>query len=354
MKTINTIADLQQLVLAGVSDWKQFGRVNVRENGNLLLFNYTQEAQFGGDWNAFEIMSRGLIINRETGEIVARPFDKFWNWLEGGRKAHGHIVTVIEKLDGSLGIFYRDSGEYKIATRGSFNSEQAIWATNFLREHYNPAVPDELTLLFEIIYHENRVVVDYGDRQDLFLLAARNRFTGEYLPFFPDVVELAEYNALPLPKVYQFNNIDSILEMTGVIGPDQEGWVVEFSDNSRWKIKGDQYRELHRLITGLSFKWVLEAVVSGNIQSAFETLPDEFLGQAKQWYAEIQDHFDQVKEGCEQAFSCAPAGATRKEFALWVMENYKPLSSYLFAMLDGRPIDLMIYQTAFKDVKETN
>ena len=161
--TITSISDLQRLALSGVTDWKQYGHVNVRENGDLLLFNYTQMAIFGGDWNPFEMMSRGLIINRRTGEIVARPFDKFWNWLEGGRTASGHIVTVTEKLDGSLGILYRDNGEYKIATRGSFDGEQAVWATNFLKDYYNLAVPDELTLLFEIVYPENRVVVDYGD-----------------------------------------------------------------------------------------------------------------------------------------------------------------------------------------------
>lgn len=341
---IKTIEDVQRLVIAGVTDWKQYGRVNAREYGDLVIFNYTQEAQFGGDWNPFEIMSRGLIISQRTGEIVARGFDKFFNAGERGLYPTGYIVTVTEKIDGSLGLLYRDNGEYKIATRGALDSDQAIWATNFLHDYYNLSVPDELTLLFEIVYPENRVVVDYGDRQDLFLLAARNRFTGEYLPF-TDVVELADMNGLPLPKVYQFNSLDDMITMAGQIGPDQEGWVVEMSDGSRWKIKGEQYRELHRLITGLSFKWVLDAVAAGNIQQALETIPDEFLGQAKQWIAEIEQRFTEVKAQCEQAFSCAPYGVARKDYALWVMEHYKPLSSYLFAMLDGRSIEQMIYKS---------
>ncbi|HRF99146.1 MAG TPA: hypothetical protein PLZ51_28235, partial [Aggregatilineales bacterium] len=74
------------------------------------------------------------------------------------------------KMDGSLGILYRWQGAYYIATRGNFDSDQAIWATIFLRTHYDlHNLADEYTLLFEIIYPDNRIVVNYGQRQDLVL-----------------------------------------------------------------------------------------------------------------------------------------------------------------------------------------
>src|SRR5690606_552618 len=123
---------------------------------DLLVFSYNVMAQYGENWNFFERVSRGLIINWKTYEIVARPFDKFFNWGEGERTSTAPLVSLTEKLDGSLGILYRLNGQYKIATRGSLESEQATWATAFINSHYSlENLPHEITLLFEIIYPEN-------------------------------------------------------------------------------------------------------------------------------------------------------------------------------------------------------
>src|SRR5689334_6486551 len=123
---IESIADLQAVLLAGETDWKQYGEVNVSFHGDLILFNYSQMAQFQRRWNWFERNSRGLILNVKTGEVVARPFAKFFNYGEEMPADDNEIVSITEKMDGSLGILYREDGQFKIATRGSFISDQAI------------------------------------------------------------------------------------------------------------------------------------------------------------------------------------------------------------------------------------
>lgn len=244
---MNTISDVVELVRGG-GVLTTYGYVNAITQGDLVLLSYTDAAHHAAEWSYLERVSRGLIINKVTGEIVARPFDKFFHWLEGGRRASGHIVTVMEKLDGSLGILYRANG-YKITTKGDFNSAQASWATEYLNTKYNlKRLPDELTLLFEIIYPGNRVILDYGAREDLVLLAARNRFTGAYLPFYPDLYELAKWYGFNLPQTYPFNNLREILAETGTT--KHEGWVVEFSDHQRFKFKGDYYLEQALLLAG--------------------------------------------------------------------------------------------------------
>lgn len=131
---MDRIEELQKLVVDGFADWKSLGEVEVKESDGLLLFNYMRDVQ---EWNFFETISRGLILNKTTGEIVARPFDKFFNWFERGRFSRSPIMQVYEKLDGSLGILYRtEDGELRIATRGSFDSEQAQYATKLLHEMY--------------------------------------------------------------------------------------------------------------------------------------------------------------------------------------------------------------------------
>jgi len=72
-----------QLVV-GVENWTGLGHISAKTNGDLTLFNYKPQAQFEGRWNPYEMVCRGLIINNKTGGVVARPFDKFFNWGEGG------------------------------------------------------------------------------------------------------------------------------------------------------------------------------------------------------------------------------------------------------------------------------
>jgi len=344
MDEIGSIEDIQRLALRGNRDWKQYGDVGVKVQGDLLIFNYTVQAQFKAAWNFFERVSRGLILNFRTGEVAARPFDKFYNWLEGGRRANGHIVVVTEKVDGSLGILYRTAGEYRIAMRGSFTSAQALWATQFLGNHFDlTGLSDVLTLLFEIVYPDNRVILDYQGREDLVLLAARNRHTGDYLPFFPDVQEIAARYGFSLPRVLAFNNLAQIFERTGALGVEEEGYVVEFSDGSRFKFKGDRYLELQKLVTGLTYKNVLRAMSNNALDTVLHTIPDEFLVETRGWIASIQTALAETKGAVESTFAQAPK-ASRKDFALWIHANAQDLSSYLFAMLDERAIEPLIYK----------
>ncbi len=347
IETIESIEDIQRLVLAGFRDWRRYGHVSVKAKDDLLIFNYTTMAMVEANWNFFERVSRGLILNAKTGEIIGRGFDKFYNWLEGGRKAYGHILTVTEKVDGSFGCLYRHNGQYHIATRGAFDSEQALWATSFLRANYDlSGLRDDISLIFEIIYPQNRIVVDYQDREDLVLLAARNRHTGNYLPFFPDVYTIGQEYGFSLPRVYPMVEIGHIIASAGALSAASEGYVVEFSDGSRWKFKGDRYLELQRLISGLTFKNVLRAVSSGTTQEIFETVPDEFLGQVRSWITEIETKVADIKAHVGAVFANAPK-ESRKDFALWVRNNYPDLSAYLFAMLDDDgSLEAMIYKLA--------
>src|SRR5690606_37135186 len=80
------------------------------EFGELAILNYTDQCQFDGHWNEVTMLARGLIYNRETGEVVARGLPKFFNW---GDEKHASqldpdmpILSAHDKIDGSLGIGY--------------------------------------------------------------------------------------------------------------------------------------------------------------------------------------------------------------------------------------------------------
>ena len=147
----------------------------------LAILNYTPQCQYSRTWDDVTKKCRGLIWNYETGEVVARPFEKFYNWDESGSPfpPTGPALRM-PKMDGSLGILvaldYCNGVPTKelISTRGSMHSEQAEWATNFYLDavvEMANTMPAQLvfspvegkTYLFEIIYPENRIVVDYGE-----------------------------------------------------------------------------------------------------------------------------------------------------------------------------------------------
>jgi RNA ligase len=346
------IQDIQNLTKQGFTDWSTLGHVSVKERGSLRLFNYTANAQYAAEWTDLELLSRGLIIDSDTGEVVARPFDKFFNWGEGGRFVDCPIKSITEKMDGSLGILYRESGEYRIATRGAFDSAQALWATHYLQDYIIPnysltGLYSNLTLLFEIIYPENRIVLDYGDREDLVLLAVRNRLTGEYLSW-SRVQGIAKKYGFSMPQTHFFTTPEQLIRASELLPASVEGWVVEFMDGQRFKFKGDKYRALHKMISEISFKHTLEAEAKGTANEILNVIPDEFLDDVRGWLSDIRTTVVETRHDIECVFALAPT-STRKDYAQWVLKNHKDLAPYLFARLDGKPVELLIYKMAFKD-----
>ena len=96
---------------------------------DLFILNYTPKTQYEGFWNDVTLSCRGLIVD-SAGTIRARCFRKFFNYEEvfhevSTRTSSSMHFKVYDKVDGSLGILYWVGDEPFIATRGSFESEQA-------------------------------------------------------------------------------------------------------------------------------------------------------------------------------------------------------------------------------------
>jgi RNA ligase len=222
----------------------------------LFIWNYTPECQFAKAWDKYTLMSRGLITDKD-GNIYARPFKKFFNYGQDSTQTLPTDMPIIsEKMDGSLGIQYYDAGgEVYIATRGSFGSDQAQWATKWIRTRglkQKDFVPNK-TYLYEIIYKENRVVVDYGQREELVLLAVIDNQTGDET-FVKDIEAEAKRLGLSYAKRIKASGVDEILKLKDKLTGNEEGYVFHWSQhkNLRLKMKGTEYVRLHRLLTEFS------------------------------------------------------------------------------------------------------
>lgn len=307
---------------------------------DLYIYNYTAMTQFENMWNKATMQCRGLIADGSD-NIVARPFSKFFNYGQSGcpEICLDTYCQVTDKMDGSLGILYTTPEGYAIATRGSFDSDQAVWATEKLRNSYGSFQPDTTrnTYLFEIIYPENRIVLDYGKTEDLYLLGV-NHITSNMFFFNTDTHWFG-----PRPKIIDANTFSDVCQLP----PRQnaEGIVILTSGNDLIKIKQDDYKALHKLICGMNERVVWEKLVAGETSSQIcEPIPDEFHEWVKSVCEKLIGQYITIRNIVRREFLEISTGLLdRKEFASMACKS--PNKPYLFAMLDNKDYKSMIWKS---------
>lgn len=329
----------------------------------LYLYNYSQKAQFEGMnsplWKDHPELEwcRGLILN-DKNEIIARPFRKFWNYEQYDNNGLPPYKSfqIFDKLDGSLGIVYPTSKGIAVATRGSFQSEQALWATEFLNNNHKDFCEKLFweyqtkgkfldTWLFEIIYPENRIVVHYNDFKGLIFLTAINNSMGNDWDFFFARSRAKEFG---FEVVEKFDGIEDFTKIRDLIKRDNaEGFVILFNTGLRVKMKYEEYCRLHRIITGVSSKKIWEMLRAGDsFAEILELVPDEFHEWVNKVKNELEEKFNsidtivqltcQTLSKIEDIQEDIDAKEVRKRQASVILRDYKPLSSAIFSELDGK------------------
>lgn len=334
-----------------IREYEANGLIRIQKHPETELFiaNYTQKVQFDKLWDEITLMCRGIIFDGE-GNIIARPFKKFFNMGESWQKdtppppLPDEPFEITEKLDGSMGILYWYYDLPYIATRGSFTSEQALEGTRMLRipEYEASTFPKEYTFLFEIVYTNNRIVVDYKGVENLYLLSIIDNETGVDLPL---------PTTFPFPIVRKFEGISGIEQlMAEYEGHDNfEGFVLRFTEsNTRLKVKLPEYVRLHKLLTGINDRRIWELLAAGqSLEPILERVPDEFFQYVKDTEMQLKAKFEAVLIVAQDEFfrihqqigvnDCSKFDKKewRKQFALEAMKN-KEISGILFQLLDIR------------------
>ena len=245
-------------------------------------------------WDSVTSKCRGVIVNRETGEIVARPFEKFHNY--GSEQGYASTPfdlsftnqpVIWEKLDGFMCTLYEWEGVHYLASKGSFHSTHAKWATARFRERWGTSsiLQKGWTAVFEGICPELRIVVNYGDVNELRLLAVINNETGEeYRPSQVEALGAATGFKTPerMDMTLERARQETMQEYYDRQGTD-EGYVLtwyrEGTTPFRLKMKFVDYLRLHRLVTNVSPKHIWE-VLSQNQKAEL----DEYLTNSTPWF----------------------------------------------------------------------
>lgn len=270
--------------------------------GGLVSYNYTKQCQHDRHWNELTLNARGTIYNSQTGQIVARAFPKFFNEFEpeaANINWNQEIVSVATKADGSLGIFYVDQdGQPSIATRGSFYSEQAVKATEMIRTKYRHTLFGNVTPLFEIIYPENRIVLDYGTEEKLVLLSVLN-LNGDTMDhaFCEEYAEACGFElAKQHPDKYGWTH-QQFVDYVNSLPWTEEGLVIRFADNTSVKVKSPEYMRVAKARANLNYLWVWECGRNNWRQEVLK-LPDELWPEANKLGEDIENWGVNIVTNC--------------------------------------------------------
>ena len=303
---------------------KRLLRVQSHPTLPLQIWNYSQLVQAKGPWDEITTLCRGLIT--EGSEIIARAFPKFWN--DNQRPPADEPHTVHEKLDGSLGILFHYRDQWIISSRGSFVSDQSIRATELLSRYDLTPLDPTLSYILEIIYPENRIVVDYEDTEALYFLAAF-RTTGEEVTD-PTLHHAAD--VFPLCPTYPEYATTPLADLKALDLSNREGFVLRYATH-RVKVKFPSYLALHQTAT-VSSSFLFDAFgQQQSFESVLESIPDEFHAWAtEQWNATQQAYDTLLTSLKDHLASLAPLSP--REFAAAIAAH--PNKAVLFLLRSQR------------------
>lgn len=270
---IYDLAELDKLVEDG------YVRKQIHPTLPLAIYCYTELTEHEKMWTPLTRVCRGLIVETPTGRRVAKPFEKFFNI---GAMPETYIdnlpnlpYIVTNKFDGSMLIIYHYNGEWRTATKGSFTSDQAVKGKEMLNKYNMSNVSSHSTLICEVIYPANRIVVDYKGEEKLVLLAMFHMPTGD--EYNRATLEMTSKNTnMQVSPIYDLS-IEQMIGLQTSLSQNEEGFVVRYANGLRLKIKGSEYLKMHKLKSELTPLAFWEAMEKGKLpEDMVAQLPDEW------------------------------------------------------------------------------
>lgn len=237
----------------------------------VVSFNFTRDVFNDSKWNDLTCKARGLFIDSQTSEIVARSFKKFFSINEVKQTTLSELKKNLQfpikayfKENGFLGMVSWHKRENKIFIASKSTNEgpfadmvrdrfyslpersQKI-LTDFIKEN-------NCTLVFEVVEPIKDPHIIKYEKPMIYLLAAiKNQLEDEYLPY-EDLVNLVnrcniteENSILSAKGLYLvFDNWEEFIKFYNAVEKDfnrhHEGWVFEDSNNFMLKFKTPYYK----------------------------------------------------------------------------------------------------------------
>lgn len=231
---------------------------------NMYSLNFTRNAFIGKKWSLATIKARGLFVDKKTGEVRMRSYDKFFNLgeqketrIENLEKSLVFPVKVAVKENGYLGIMSvvdgqvvfasktTDSGPFAERFERIFNETVSKHDADFLKSLLKK---ENASAVFEVISPtEDPHIIKYEKEEVVLLDILHNKLNLEpdYQTISDRFKEVVKKNtSIRTPNEFTIHDDDTLWDTIALYSVDNcdiEGFVVTDARGFKFKVKFDYY-----------------------------------------------------------------------------------------------------------------
>lgn len=305
------MADSLETTLDRLATIKSSMKLDSHATLPLKIYNYTKNTRDKTYWTPETLMARGLVLETGTSTIVARPMKAFFNHDAGLHTppTKDMSFTALEKVDGSLGLWFCYREKWMMATRGSFENAQITEGTRMAMElGLDKKCDPSKTYCFEIVYPANKILVNYGGRRKLVLLAVIDTASGFDEPNSA-LAGIAVSLGVRAARSFRVNDGDTVESLQKLDLQNEEGVVVLFNENGeRVKVKFPGYMALVNAANTqpevpISQK-VLEQLLknpTSKAETILDSLPDEYYDELRATMEDFSQRFEDARKDFDRA-----------------------------------------------------
>jgi len=338
---------------------------------DISLYKYTRKTVFERYWDDYTLNLRGTVLD-SNGLVVSMPFQKIFNYTEDqsihiDSNSEDTPTLIYEKMDGTLLTLFNYNGKWNFATQQTFDSVYTERAKSIFQNKYSEVIQlldPSKTYMFELISDISRVVINYDDIDDLYLIGIRDNITLKY-----DWIEFnnLKYN-ISTPKLYLYSS--SSYDVYNFISniehnPDlenKEGVVLYQPMLDRViKFKTKKYVELHKIRSTINENSIYNFLLDNKnttTEEMLENIPDEWYDIIRKTQRKIYEEMYRIIQEISDTMSSneyilkyitEPSKSNRKDFAESIKDfKYK---SIIFKFLDDKQDTDIIFKYIKKERK---
>jgi hypothetical protein len=308
---------------------------------DLVCLNYSQIDSVKTDPIVMEC--RGLILEKDTWEVIALPFTRFFNYGEAlhiTKNFNIEQAIYTEKLDGTLLTVFYYKGKWLFSTRSLIENDKKIGTSDItIKQLYYKIInrytnffvklATEYTYTFEMVSPYNKIITPYS-KSDLYLLTVRGMHLKSLKSFKYGIKNIAKEIGCKVPEHYQFSDIRYLNSFVNNLTGLKEG-IVGNDKGLRVKFKNAKYVSIAHIKASLNVRAVLTLI--------YKKETEEFLIH----FPEYIPYFEKVEIAWKVYLSYIELDIlafedynqkSRKDFATWAVNTVQP--AFSFMMYDGK------------------
>jgi RNA ligase len=298
---------------------------------------------------------RGLIFDTATGNLISRPYHKFFNAGEKEETQLNKINLyephiVLEKLDGSMIRPIPTKEGFRLATKAgitdvAMNAEVFIADKPHYAEFISDCLNERLTPIFEWVSRKNRIVVDYPE--DNLILTAIRYNTGGLYWYYHLMQNCSKEYGIPVVKAIDGLSVQNIELFVKQVREwdDGEGVVLRFDTGHMVKIKSTDYVLRHKSKDSISQeKNVIDCILQDAVDDLVPLLTPEDGERVQRFQSAFWAALEDVGTDIHDLYIGIDKGQDQKKFATVAVPSvptqYQP---FMFRLRQGASVrDLLV------------